>query len=822
MPRESLIQIYRSTTASNAPSLTAGELAVNIPDKKLFVGGTSGNITFLDASAHVTTVNGLTGAINITGDGGSQLVTVSGTNITIGNRLASASVTGVASFGNEFVVTSGAVGLTSNYVKSVNGLTGAVVSIATTGSNTFTGLNTFNAGISASTLTVSGGVTFASDIRVNTMTIGRGNGQSPGFDSSYNTAVGFEVLKVVSPDEDFGQGIYNTGLGYRPLRSLYQGSYNTALGAYSLQSTYNGTYNTAVGSYSLSNNTSGSNNTAIGVYSISENVSGTQNVGIGYQVLKGITQSNYNTAVGYAAGYYRGSGSLFLTSATGGIYLGYQARGSTNGQTNEIVIGRDALGLGSNTTVLGATSAVSATIYGLVNAPSGISASGATFANDIRVNGVNIGLGGGNVASNLGIGKGALSGNSGGLFNTAIGSGVMEIGTNSYSVAFGYNALNSCTGGGINNVALGSSTMTTIGSASNNVAIGSNSSQNLIDGNSNISIGAGSLISNMNGSFNIAIGHQALYTNGWDLNASNNIAIGYQALYTNDDGQQNTAIGNEALRSIATTGSAERNTAIGYQAGRWRGTGTSAISNRLNTANDSIFIGWRARSSADAQTNQIVIGNNTVGGGSNTTTIGTTGTIDATIYGKLHGTNGVSGPTASFTSLTVSENTTLGNVAMTSTSSHTGLASFAGGLSAAGGITFSSNVSMTSTSSHTGLASFTGGLSASGGITFSAPITSTRMARHTSAAISAVQTVDFAPTVAQDGTVFYIDYSGKGSVTVTLDGLPIGWRAKFFNVGNGAVYFVTNGDIYGEGSVNGLTTHLMEAICIGSETYFIG
>ena len=132
MPRESLIQIYRSTTASNAPSLTAGELAVNIPDKKLFVGGTSGNITFLDASAHVTTVNGLTSAINITGDGGSQLVTVSGTNITIGNRLASASVTGVASFGNQFVVTSGAVGLTSNYVTSFNGATGAVLADAVT------------------------------------------------------------------------------------------------------------------------------------------------------------------------------------------------------------------------------------------------------------------------------------------------------------------------------------------------------------------------------------------------------------------------------------------------------------------------------------------------------------------------------------------------------------------------------------------------------------------------------------------------------------------------------------------------------------------
>lgn len=82
MPRESIIQIYRSTTASNAPSLTAGELAVNIPDKKLFVGGTSGNITFLDASAHITTVNGLTGAITLTA-GSNITLTPVGNTITI-------------------------------------------------------------------------------------------------------------------------------------------------------------------------------------------------------------------------------------------------------------------------------------------------------------------------------------------------------------------------------------------------------------------------------------------------------------------------------------------------------------------------------------------------------------------------------------------------------------------------------------------------------------------------------------------------------------------------------------------------------------------
>ena len=126
----------------------------------------------------------------------------------------------------------------------------------------------------------------------------------------------------------------------------------------------------------------------MGGNALSSNISGVANAGIGYQVLGGITQGNFNSGIGYQAGLLRSIGNL--TSATGGIFIGYQARGSTNGQTNEIVIGREAVGLGSNTTVLGATSAVSATIYGLVNAPSGISANGATFSGNISQNNVNI------------------------------------------------------------------------------------------------------------------------------------------------------------------------------------------------------------------------------------------------------------------------------------------------------------------------------------------------------------------------------------------------------------------------------------------------
>jgi len=53
----------------------------------------------------------------------------------------------------------------TDYVISVDGATGAITSIAVTGSNTFTGLQTMNAGVTASHLHVSGGATFAGQIR---------------------------------------------------------------------------------------------------------------------------------------------------------------------------------------------------------------------------------------------------------------------------------------------------------------------------------------------------------------------------------------------------------------------------------------------------------------------------------------------------------------------------------------------------------------------------------------------------------------------------------------------------------------------------------
>jgi hypothetical protein len=204
MARESTIQILRSTSTDTPTGLTFGELAYSDVNGKLFVGRTGGASlwvgtgittgsistnsatlvptqsavkTYVDGvvggGSVVNSVNGTAGAITITGDGGSQLVTVSGTTTTLSNRLASATVTGVASFGNEFVVTSGAVGLTSNYVKSFNGTTGAVSFAVPLASSSVTGVASFNA--TRFTVSGAGAVDLAAAFQVTGDTVVAGN-----------------------------------------------------------------------------------------------------------------------------------------------------------------------------------------------------------------------------------------------------------------------------------------------------------------------------------------------------------------------------------------------------------------------------------------------------------------------------------------------------------------------------------------------------------------------------------------------------------------------------------------------------------------------
>ena len=110
------IKLKNSVTAGSIPAgLSFGEVAVNITDKKIFVGNVvESTVTIYDPNNHVLSFNGSTGAVTF-----------------------------------------------NNYVASINGATGAITNVARTNEgNTFSVHQVMSAGISSANLNVSGGATF--------------------------------------------------------------------------------------------------------------------------------------------------------------------------------------------------------------------------------------------------------------------------------------------------------------------------------------------------------------------------------------------------------------------------------------------------------------------------------------------------------------------------------------------------------------------------------------------------------------------------------------------------------------------------------------
>ena len=145
-----------------------------------------------------------------------------------------------------------------------------------------------------------------------------------------------------------GSVVNNAAVGVGALASNTTGYGNTANGYGSLTNNTTGYYNTANGSYSLYPNTTGYGNTTDGSYSLYSNTTG-----------------NYNVALGLLAGYGN-SGVNSNTTGSYNIFLGFQTAGATGADTNEIVIGANAVGLGSNTTVIGSASTTMSNIKGRV------------------------------------------------------------------------------------------------------------------------------------------------------------------------------------------------------------------------------------------------------------------------------------------------------------------------------------------------------------------------------------------------------------------------------------------------------------------------
>jgi|GEM_PF-4318734 len=145
----------------------------------------------------------------------------------------------------------------------------------------------------------------------------------------------------------------NIGIGYETLRSNTLGSSNIAIGNRALKNSTTGDGNIAIGRGVLFQSTDADYNVVIGSNAGNGGAFGDYNVAIGRSTLYHLDGGNNNVALGAYAGYKLADGITPLTSLDQSILLGYKAKPYANGDTNEIVIGYDATGHGSNTVTLG-------------------------------------------------------------------------------------------------------------------------------------------------------------------------------------------------------------------------------------------------------------------------------------------------------------------------------------------------------------------------------------------------------------------------------------------------------------------------------------
>jgi trimeric autotransporter adhesin len=224
---------------------------------------------------------------------------------------------------------------------------------------------------------------------INGSTIGRGPGHTIG-----NIVLGESAFSSNS------YGVYNTAVGYKSMYSSAYGWNNTAIGCEALMTSSTGSNSTAVGfralyrstannndafgHQSLFDNISGQNNVAIGQSSMRENTSGGDNTVVGYYGMAKNGSGTGNVAIGHYAGHTIGS-NTDLTSANNSVFIGKSSKANSNGEENQIVIGYNAVGRGSNTIQLGNSSITNVYTSGDIITTGNVTSSNFITSSDVRL-----------------------------------------------------------------------------------------------------------------------------------------------------------------------------------------------------------------------------------------------------------------------------------------------------------------------------------------------------------------------------------------------------------------------------------------------------
>ena len=380
------------------------------------------------------------------------------------------------------------------------------------------------------------------------------------------------------------------------------------------------------------------------------------------------SQGQSSISIGYVAGYENqgvnslaiGGNAAQVNQGNEAVALGYAA-GQTNQGVNAVAIGKfagqysqransiaiNASGINLSATNAGfyvspvraaATTAdllfYNSTTKEITSAAGGIVTTGAqTFTGDKTfsnlINGISVGayLG----VSNTMLGNNAFSSSTPGVNNTALGYKALSnaIGGND-NTAIGANALSgrgSAPENGWRNTAVGVDALKNGGGGADNVAIGFLTLPNT-SGGANTAVGMYALLSNTSATANVAVGAYAQYGT---TDGINNTSIGTASMALNASGAQNTVMGANAIEKNI---SGSNNTVLGFSAGKYFSNLVSS-STENSYLNNSVLIGASSRTLALNSINEVVIGYNAVGNGSNTIQLGNTDISNVKTSGKI-------------------------------------------------------------------------------------------------------------------------------------------------------------------------------------------
>jgi hypothetical protein len=443
---------------------------------------------------------------------------------------------------------------------------------------------------------VAGSKNFSSNISTNQVTVG-----SPAT-GSQNTMLGAVAFGYASP------GNNNTALGFFTLASLNGGNDNTAVGTNAIRQggAANGNRNTALGSAALSNGSAPSDNTAIGYSTLAAGLTGGSNTAVGSYAFQTNTSGSNNVGVGKNAG-------ITNTTGSNNTLIGTDANVGANNLSNTTALGYGAVATASNTIQLGNTAITNVLTSGTITAGNVTIPNLHGTANQV-------------LTTN---GSGTLVWSTPSTTATSY-SGVLPIangGTGSLSQNFvDLTTTQSIAGAKTfsSPITVQSNTLKGNGSGSfRNVGLGLSVFNASLTGTWNTAIGAYSMERLTSGSNNTGIGNETV---SFITTTSNNTGIGNRAIM-NTTGSNNTALGSNAAVQL-TTG--DNNLFLGNSSGT-----QIANNSNLTSLSNSVLIGPGARIGANGETNEIVIGYNAVGNGSNTIQLGNASITNVNTKGSI-------------------------------------------------------------------------------------------------------------------------------------------------------------------------------------------